>query len=88
VWQPYLGCREFPAFFELVEVGEETPAAAGFDQDLGYMLYDVFDLSKPGHEYSTPAISLFQARVCAGVMQVPPFDSPEVVKARGGAAHA
>ena len=87
VWQPYLGCREFPAFFELLEVGQET-SPIGFDQDLGYMLYDVFDLSRPGHEYSHPSISLFQARVRSGVMRVPPFDSPEVVKATGGAAHA
>ena len=86
-WQPYLGCREFPAFFELVEVGQEvTPA--GFDQDLGYMLYDVFDLSRPGHAYSRPSISLFQARVSRGVLEVPPFDSPQVVKVSGGAAHA
>lgn len=87
VWQPYLGCREFPAFFELVEVGQETQPAA-FDQDLGYMLYDVFDLSRPGHEYSPPSISLFQASIAAGVLEVPPFDSPEVVRVSGGAAHA
>ena len=88
VWQPYLGCREFPAYFELVEVGQELPATAGIDQDLGYMLYDVFDLSRPGDEYSHPSISLFQARVSGGVMNVPPYDSPEVVKVTGGAAHA
>lgn len=86
-WQPYLGCREFPAFFELVEVGEETSPAA-FDQDLGYMLYDVFDLSRPGDEYSPPSISLFKASIAAGVLKVPPFDSAEVVKVAGGAAHA
>ena len=87
VWQPYLGCREFPAYFELMEVGEAASPAA-VDQDLGYMLYDVFDLSQPGHEYSPPAVSLFKASIKGGVMQVPPYESPEVVKLRGGAAHA
>ena len=52
------------------------------------MLYDVFDLSRPGHAYSRPSISLFQARLRSGVMQVPPYDSPQVVKVSGGAAHA
>lgn len=88
VWQPYLGCREFPAFFELVEVGEEPQATAGYDQDLGYMLYDVFDLSRPGDAYSPPCISLFKAQVQGGVLEVPRYDSAEVVKVTGGAAHA
>lgn len=88
VWQPYLGCREFPAFFELVEVGEETSGLAGLDQDLGYMLYDVFDLARPGDHHSKPAVSLFKASIKGGVLEVPPYDSPEVVKVAGGAAHA
>lgn len=88
VWQPYFGCREFPAFFRLVEPGEDPPATAAYNQDLGYMLYDVFDLSRPGHSHSTPSISLFKAQVVDGVLEVPDWDSPEVVKTRGGAAHA
>lgn len=87
VWQPYLGCREFPAFFELLEVGE-TAAPTALDQDLGYMLYDVFDLSRPGNEYSSPVVSLFKARISGGVLEVPPYESPLVFKAAGGAAHA
>ena len=39
--QPCLGCREFPAFFELVE-GEVPPSHyAGQIKELGYMLLDV-----------------------------------------------
>ncbi len=87
VWQPYLGCREFPAYFELLDVGEEAEPFP-FDQDLGYMLYDVFDLARPGNAFSKPCISLFQARVRGGVLQVPPYDSPEVIKVTQGAVHA
>ena len=38
--QPYLGCREFPAAFRLVEEGEAIEHAA-IDRDLGLMLYDM-----------------------------------------------
>jgi len=39
--QPALGCREFPASFELVE--DDVPAScyAGQSKDLGYMLLDI-----------------------------------------------
>jgi len=79
--QPYLGCREFPAYFELVdpETSERGPLE-NVDQDLGYMLYDVFDLSRPGSPDDAPAISLFPARVEQGVLEVPPWDDPAVLK--------
>lgn len=43
---PYLGCREFPANFELFEKVDIDTAYPGEDKDLGYMLYD-FDYSDP-----------------------------------------
>ena len=47
------------------------------------MVYDVFDL----HDYAVrkktkPCLTLFHAVMKQGVIEVPPFDSPEVV--RGG----
>ena len=40
--QPYLGCREFPARFELVEGAQPTPDPALFgEHDLGWMLHDI-----------------------------------------------
>ena len=43
--QPAFGCREFPAYFELVdEPAMQVPAGTNADADLGLMLYDVFDL--------------------------------------------
>ncbi|HMM19723.1 MAG TPA: type I-C CRISPR-associated protein Cas5c [Selenomonadales bacterium] len=38
--RPYLGCREFPAHFELLE--DEVPRSAlSGEQDLGWMLWDI-----------------------------------------------
>ncbi|MCX6361579.1 MAG: type I-C CRISPR-associated protein Cas5c [Armatimonadetes bacterium] len=79
IYQPYLGCREFPAFFEPYDgpiVGNRDLP----DMDLGWMLYDVFDLAQQGTPFSPPAISLFHARVTDGVLMVPDYSSPEVHK--------
>jgi len=75
--QPYFGCREFVAFF-----GESDPAkpACHFSQNLGLMLYDVFDLSRPNGNQVGPRISLFQAEVRDGVLEVPSYDDPRVLK--------
>lgn len=77
--QPYLGCREFPAYFELVGDGERR-APVAHDLDIGPMLYDVFDLSRPGGPDDPPTISLFHGRIQAGVLEVPPWDDPAVLK--------
>lgn len=83
--QPYFGCREFPAFFEYVESqsAHVLPPAA-LNQHLGLMLYDVFDLRKEVVSYSDkPFVTLFDAHVCGGVLEVPPFDSVAVKKPGG-----
>lgn len=46
--QPYFGCREFPAYFELYEKEEVDTAYPGERKDLGYMLFDM-DYSEPGN---------------------------------------
>lgn len=82
--QPYFGCREFPAFFEYVE-GGKSGDLSNFDQHLGFMLYDVFDLRKDAiSEKDKPFITLFDAHVRNGVLDVPSFDSAEVKKPAGG----
>lgn len=60
---PYLGCREFPAAFELVE-GEVPVSPLQGEQDLGWMIHD-FDYA----DGVTP--HFFRARMVAGVVQVP-----------------
>lgn len=78
-YQPFLGVREFPAFFRLVEA--ETPSEpCSLDLDLGLMLYDVFDLSRPGTSMDRPAVSLFRARLQNGVLEVPDYSSSDVIK--------
>jgi len=79
-FQPYLGCREFPAYFRLVEEADAAEPPVGLDLDIGLMLYDVFDLSRPGASDAPPAISLFRAVVRKGILDVPDYDSPDVLK--------
>ena len=65
--RPYLGCREFPAEFALVEDGQALPAVPRElqgERDLGYMLQDIdFD------DGMTPRF--FRASLRDGVMDVP-----------------
>ena len=71
--QPYLGCREFAAAFRLVENASTEPAAIVDSRDLGFMLHDL-DFSKP----SDPQPRFFRARLEAGVVDIPAWDSLEV----------
>jgi len=80
IYQPYLGCREFPAYFELVEPGTEVKPPLPIKMEIGLMLYDVFDLSRPGTPEDEPCISLFRAEVKNGVLEVPEYESDKVLK--------
>ena len=62
--QPYLGCREFPAGFRLVE-DDETIIPYPIDRDLGYMLYDM-DYSDPSHIRP----QFFRAKLVNGVLDL------------------
>jgi CRISPR-associated protein Cas5d len=65
--RPSLGCREFPAFFELV--GDPAPESfykGRGERDLGWMLHDIdFDAGVVPR--------FFPARMVDGVVEVPPF---------------
>ena len=39
--QPYFGCREFPASFELIEENSIQPQPISESRDLGIMLFDM-----------------------------------------------
>jgi CRISPR-associated protein Cas5d len=82
VYQPYFGCREFPAYFTLA-TPDDAPAPIALTQELGWMLYDVFDLSRPGDANAPPAISLFQATMTDGIMHIPDYASADVFKTEG-----
>src|SRR5690606_6259825 len=76
-YQPYLGCREFVCYFGPGQ-SEKQPIPETID--LGWMLYDVFDLDQVIIGNAKPFISLFRAKLENGVLHVPPWDSPEVKK--------
>jgi CRISPR-associated protein Cas5d len=64
IYQPYLGCREFPADVEPVEA---IPAVIEETRELGWMLHDM--------DYGVDRRPrFFQARLDQGVMQVPAWD--------------
>ncbi len=83
--QPYFGCREFPAFFRLIELHEEQSKTIDQDLgDMGWMVYDVFDLANKGKSDSKPFISLFKPSIENGVLHIPSYDSDEVIKPNQG----
>lgn len=83
-YQPYLGCREFNAYFELLENTQNLEAPTELTENLGWMLYDVFDLSRPGSSNDAPSISLFEANIQNGVLEIPAYSDNLVRKPKGG----
>ena len=79
--QPCLGCREMIAYYEESD-GSRRPQP--IDLDAGLMVYDVFDpRDNAVRAKAKPRLSLFHAVLRQGVLEVPDYDSPEVLK--GGA---
>lgn len=87
-YQPHFGCREFPAFFALADDAPPRPEPFRLDLDLGYMLYDVFDLGRDNDNQARPSISVFHAQLRKGIMDIPGYDDPAVKKAVEGYADA
>ena len=78
--QPSLGLREFVAYFQEGDC-ERGPKPIPVDMDLGLMVYDIFDLHDcEVREKTRPRLSLYHCVMRQGVIQVPPYDSPEVLK--------
>lgn len=80
---PCMGCREFPAFFEYVEDVESArkmEPAVDVNQDLGHMLYDVFNLARVNDHFTKPHVSVFKAEIKGGVLEVPEYTDPQVKK--------
>ena len=67
--QPYLGCREFAAAFQLLS--PDSPAAPPIAESrvLGWMLHDM-DFTHP----NDPQARFFNAALVNGVVDVPPFE--------------
>lgn len=62
--QPYLGCREYPAYFKLLRP-EDVVTPIDETRDLGYMLYD---LDYSDKEHNTPMF--FRASLNHGIMNL------------------
>lgn len=76
--QPSLGLREFVCFFEESD-GNKPPIEDSLDA--GMMVYDLFtpedvEVTKKVNSH----LSLFHAVMDHGVISIPPFESPEVLK--------
>lgn len=68
--QPYLGCREFAADFRLVDAAAPaTTTLITETRELGWMLHDL-DFTHS----SDPQPRFFNAKMVAGVIEVPPFE--------------
>ncbi len=74
--QPYLGCREFSAFFKLVDNPEnEKVKPIAENRDFGFMLYDL-DFSNP----ENPIPAFYRPEMVNGRIVVPDWQSKEVYK--------
>jgi CRISPR-associated protein Cas5d len=75
--RPSLGCREFAADFEWVEDPSAVELADWPDEDMGLMLYDVFDLDKRAvatddDKHVRPGAVFFRAKIHNAVMDCHP----------------
>jgi len=71
--QPYLGCREFPAYFRRVPADATDPPAIDDSDELGFMLFDM-DFT----DRADPKPMFFRAAMNNGVVEVPAHHSVEV----------
>lgn len=82
-YQPYLGCREFSAYFEYIELDRNNQTVfesnkknimpISENQDMGYILYDL-DFSDVGD----PQPMFFHAQMKDGIISIPDKNSHEV----------
>jgi len=70
--QPYLGCREFAAFFELVPPDADDPVPIDESKPLGWMLLDL------DYKQTSPSPTFFNAQLNNGRLRVPDPSSAEV----------
>lgn len=79
--QPSLGLKEFVAYFEEYDPTVHTDWPIEDSMDIGLMVYDIFDLHDCSVQKKTSfQLSLFHAVMNHGVIQIPPYDSPDVLK--------
>lgn len=80
--RPYLGCREFPASFELVDEFPSAPEPLRGRRELGFMLHDIAFVPNPGGSIVESSAGrrleaqprFFRAVMVDGVIDVPPLE--------------
>ena len=80
---PYLGCREFPASFELAESFPPCPDELCGEHDLGFMLHDMVFIHDPKGSVVESNTGrrlraeprFFRARMRDGIIEVPDIDT-------------
>ncbi len=82
--QPSLGCREFAGYFGQAP---DKFATISETRELGWMLYDVFDLDAENDGYAQPFITLFRPSLRDGVMEVEDWTAVKARHLEGG-SHA
>ena len=73
-YQPYLGCREFPAYYKKNIKNVECPSDLKGEIDFGYMLYDM-DYS----DIEDIKPMFFRCIMKDGVINIPKIESEEVI---------
>lgn len=77
-YQPSFGLREFAAYFEESD-GTRQPIEE--DMDIGLMVYDIFDLDDYSvKKKTTPKLTMFHAVMKQGVIEIPRYDSDEIIR--------
>lgn len=80
---PYLGVREFPAHFRLVEQFPKCPSELRGERDLGFMLHDVQFVTHPKGkiiesnkgEKVVASPRFFRAQMRDGIVRIPAIDN-------------
>lgn len=76
-YQPFLGCREFCAYFEMADTKKRP---INETSELGWMVYDTFNIEEVVIGDAKPFITLFNATMNHGIMEIPPWESDLVRK--------
>lgn len=77
IHQPYLGIREYAAYFKLVDNDIQTPKPINLTKDLGFMFFDWIWKNKDDQH---PGKSFFHAEMLNGIINIPAPGSKDILR--------